>query len=213
MNNQEAYNEWSAQYDTVNNKTRDIEARVIREILAPLSFEKILELGCGTGKNTQWLAAKASHLVAVDFSEEMMNRARSKVTQSHVVFHQGDITGEWTFLTEKVDLVTCSLILEHIADLDHVFRQAAAALHEGGWFYIGELHPVKLYQGKKARFERPDGIFELESYAHHISDYFSKAMKHNFSCMQLNEWWDDDGRVDPRLVSFLFRKNGNGVNL
>ena len=34
MNNREAYNSWSESYDTVENKTRDLEARALREIVS-----------------------------------------------------------------------------------------------------------------------------------------------------------------------------------
>lgn len=49
---QQAYNSWAQQYDSNENKTRDLEARSLRETLAPLTFEHCLEIGCGTGKNT-----------------------------------------------------------------------------------------------------------------------------------------------------------------
>ena len=55
MNIREAYNHWSAQYDTNMNPTRDLEGVALREMLADLSFKQVLEIGCGTGKNTAWL--------------------------------------------------------------------------------------------------------------------------------------------------------------
>ncbi len=49
MNNQQAYNAWSKTYDAVENKTRDVEARALRETVTGENLD-ILELGCGTGK-------------------------------------------------------------------------------------------------------------------------------------------------------------------
>ena len=66
MNVQTAYNTWAETYDAVLNKTRDVEATAIRCLLADAAFAEAIELGCGTGKNTEWLAAKATHLTAVD---------------------------------------------------------------------------------------------------------------------------------------------------
>ena len=68
MNIQSAYNAWAETYDTVLNKTRDLEAAAIRQLLADVPFAEVIELGCGTGKNTEWLAATAAHVTAVDFS-------------------------------------------------------------------------------------------------------------------------------------------------
>lgn len=166
MNIQTAYNAWAKTYDAVRNETRDAEAAIIRQLLADASFANVIEIGCGTGKNTEWLATKATQVTAVDFSEEMLAKARAKTDRANVRFQQADITEEWRFVAQPTDLVTCSLILEHIADLGFVFRQASRALVPGGMFYIGELHPFKQYQGSKARFDNGSSVFELECYTH-----------------------------------------------
>ena len=55
MNNQQAYNVWAENYDTVENKTRDLEAKALHESILPTKLLDILEIGCGTGKNTEYL--------------------------------------------------------------------------------------------------------------------------------------------------------------
>lgn len=52
MNIKNAYNNWAPQYDTNKNKTRDLDARVTYQVLKNYKFADIIELGCGTGKNT-----------------------------------------------------------------------------------------------------------------------------------------------------------------
>ena len=208
MDTKELYNQWSATYDEVENKTRDLEKLAGQQILGALSFENILELGCGTGKNTTWLSQKTKHHQAVDLSEEMMAKAKEKITADHVHFQQADITRPWDFVVRKPDLITCSLILEHIENLEFIFQQASASLVNGGHFYICELHPYKQYSGSKARFETAEGLQVLECFIHHASDYFEAAAKHHFTCIALHEWFDDnDRRSPPRLISFLFRKS------
>ena len=63
MNVQEAYDNWADQYDSNMNKTRDLEAVALRETLAYIPFDTCLEIGCGTGKNTEWLRCMMSKLV------------------------------------------------------------------------------------------------------------------------------------------------------
>ena len=53
---QHGYNQWAASYDAVENKTRDLDKTATQTVLKDISFSNILELGCGTGKNTIWLA-------------------------------------------------------------------------------------------------------------------------------------------------------------
>lgn len=206
MSIEKAYNEWSSQYDTNKNKTRDLDARVTSEVLEGIPFNKVLELGCGTGKNTQWLSKNANEILAVDFSDKMLEIARKKITDPKVRFQKHDISKDWTWASEKFDLVTCNLILEHIEDLDFVFSQAFSRLKSGGYFFVSELHPFKQYKGTKARFDSPEGRIELQTFTHHVSDFTSAAFKVGFELQILDEWMDEDRQETPRLISFLFYK-------
>ena len=206
MNNQEAYNVWSQNYDTVENKTRDIEASAFREILSKINFTNVLEIGCGTGKNTEWLVTKAQSIIGIDFSDEMLNKAKSKIKSFNVEFQFADIRKEWNFKENSFDLVTCSLVLEHIQNINFIFEQAKKVLIKGGIFFIGELHPFKQYQGSKARFDKNNSVFELECFIHNISDFFAEAMRNKFEYVSINEWFDDNNETAiPRLITMVFR--------
>lgn len=43
---------------------------------------RVLEIGCGTGQYTAWLAGQGYQVTAVDISEKMMERAREKIAVS-----------------------------------------------------------------------------------------------------------------------------------
>jgi ubiquinone/menaquinone biosynthesis C-methylase UbiE len=207
MNNREAYNSWSETYDSVINKTRDLEAKALRESLKFSEPLEILEIGCGTGKNTIWLMTKARHLIGADFSAEMLTRAKEKITSEKVEFCEFDLREKWDFAENSFDLITCSLALEHIENIEFVFAEANRVLRRGGLFYIGELHPFKQYQGSKARFETGTGVFELECYIHNISEYFAAAKRNDLECREIREWFDDDDKTEiPRLLTMIFRK-------
>lgn len=207
MNTQEAYNSWAIQYDTTENKTRDLEGKALRLTLARLNFKNCLEIGCGTGKNTEWLLTKAAQVTAVDLSEGMLAKAAEKVTDSRVKFIQADITEDWTFSKGHYDLVGFSLVLEHINDLEPVLQRAANSLHTGGYVYIGELHPFKQYSGSKARFDTAAGIQVVPCFNHHISDFLQAAEKAGLVLMRMNEYFDDDNRnIVPRILTLLLQK-------
>ncbi|MEJ8818097.1 class I SAM-dependent DNA methyltransferase [Lacibacter sp. H407] len=204
---QQAYNSWAQQYDSNENKTRDLEAKSLRETLAPLTFAHCLEIGCGTGKNTVWLLEKAATVTAVDLSEEMLSKAKEKITGSNVSFVQADIMQPWTFATKAYDLVGFSLILEHIEELQPVFAKVAAVLKSGGYLYISELHPFKQYNGSKARFETANGTQVVTCFNHHISDFINAAKTTGFELITLTEYFDDvDSNNLPRLLTLLFTK-------
>jgi ubiquinone/menaquinone biosynthesis C-methylase UbiE len=208
MNVQQSYNIWAAQYDTNDNKTRDLEARALRDTLANIEFSHCLEIGCGTGKNTGWLLTKAQEVLAVDLSEEMLAVARSKYSSGKVRFVQADINQRWDFADKQFDLVTFSLVLEHIENLDNIFEQASKSLIRSGYVYLGELHPFKQYTGSKAKFNTGNDEHIVACFNHHISDFTQSAHKYGLDIVFLNEYFDDDDRnTVPRILSIIFRKS------
>ncbi len=208
MNTEQAYSIWAEQYDTNDNKTRDLEAEALKETLANISFNNCLEVGCGTGKNTAWLIQKAEHITAIDFSSEMLAKAKEKITSGRVQFKQGDITKSWTFTNSLYDLISFSLVLEHISDLDHVFNEAANYLNHNGHIYIGELHPYKQYSGSKARFNAEDGLKVVECFTHNISDFTKTAKKYGLILVEVNEHFDNNNRQEiPRILTLLLKKS------
>lgn len=50
MSIEKAYNSWASRYDDMLNKTRDLEDLITKKILGKTFYNKILEIGCGTGK-------------------------------------------------------------------------------------------------------------------------------------------------------------------
>lgn len=203
-----SYNQWADTYDTMANKTRDLEAVAIRKSLAGHSFDNVLEIGCGTGKNTIWLMERARSITCVDFSSEMLNKAKGKINDARVRFVEADILNEWSFAKEKYDLVSFSLVLEHIRDVDSVFAKAQKFLRSDGHLYLGELHPFRQYLGSKAKYESDEGMHELECYVHNISEFFKAGTSNGMKCVDISEWGDVDADDNvPRLVSMLFQKN------
>lgn len=209
MDVREAYDRWASTYDADRNLTRDLDARVTRTVLAGMPCTHIIELGCGTGKNTAFLAGLGARVCALDFSDGMLRLARARVTHPHVTFVKTDLTAAWPCADRAADLVAGNLVLEHIADLGFILREAFRCLIPGGRMFICELHPFRQYQGAQAMFERDQVQVDIPAHVHHISDFLHAAEDAGFGLASLQEWWDDDSRGGaPRLVSFLWEKAG-----
>lgn len=207
MNIANAYNSWSAQYDTNDNKTRDLEALSLQKIVQGKNFKHCLEVGCGTGKNTAWLLTICDQITAIDLSKGMLDIAKNKIQSDKVNFIEGDITKDWTFAKDTYDLVTFSLMLEHIEDLHAVFQKLSKVSNTGTHIYIGELHPFKQYAGSKARFETESGIEVVACFNHHVTDFIQAANASGFQLLQLDEQFDDEDRSQiPRILNLLFEK-------
>ena len=207
MSIQSAYNDWSSSFDTDENLTRDLVQQVTRETLANLQFSSILEIGCGTGKNTSFLAQIGRRVHAIDFSEGMIEKAKEKVKAENVRFSVADLTQKWPCEDRNYDLIVCNLLLEHIEDLSFIFSEAFRVLQEKGRFFLNELHPFRQYEGKKARFSRGNEVMEIPAFVHHISDFTNAAANQGLRLVKLQEWWHkEDQNKLPRLISFIFEK-------
>lgn len=206
----DAYSTWATTYDHDRNRTRDLDAQVTRDLLAGRRGA-VLELGCGTGKNTVFLAEIADSVRALDFSEGMLARARQKVTAPNVTFRPADLTQPWPVADAAIDLIVGNLVLEHLEDLAFVFREAARVLRPGGQFFLSELHPFRQYQGTQANFQQGEITTEIPAFTHHVSEFTGAAKSSGFTIEDLHEWWHaEDAGKPPRLLTLLLTNSGSG---
>jgi len=199
------YNAWAYQYDNNINPTRDLDKTVTKESLSNIDFFKVLELGCGSGKNTEWLISKADKLVGLDFSKNMLDLARKKITSPKVTFINADLNEKWPVNNNSFDLATINLTLEHIEILDHIFNSLFTKLSQGGKCFVCELHPKKQLAGSKAQFEENGIDIVLDVFQHSEQEYIQSAERAGFNLLVKEDWYDNEKDI-PRLISFLFEK-------
>ena len=181
---------------------------IIKQYLSDKRFDSILELGSGTGKNSLLFIEHTDRLVAVDFSEKMLAKAKAKIKSPTIQFQQFDICQRWNFSQEKFDLISFSLILEHMEDLSFIFEQARNSLSKTGRVIVSEFHPFKQYQGAQARFKEEDSIVKIPAFVHHLSEYFEVAKSAGFQLIDLKEIGDDSSEEKiPRILFMEFVLN------
>ena len=210
MSVRSSYNRWSDTYDSDTNATRDLDRMVLRRVLGKSRFKFIIEVGCGTGKNTELLARLGRKVQALDFSPGMLAKAGEKLgSRPNVTFAVADVTRRWPCRNGSADLVTVNLVLEHVRGLTPVFSEAARVLARRGWFFVSELHPFRQYQGTVANFRRGSRKTRIPAHVHHLSDFLEAGRRAGFALKSMQEWWHEkDAGKPPRLVTFLFEKIG-----
>tara|TARA_Y100000294_G_C8493487_1_gene311776 strand:+ start:327 stop:953 length:627 start_codon:yes stop_codon:yes gene_type:complete len=199
------YDNWAPHYDNNINPTRDLDKLVTKKSLYSLNFSNVLELGCGSGKNTEWLITKADKLVGLDFSEGMLDLARYKISSKNVTFIKANLNEKWPVDNNAFELATINLTLEHIENLDHIFNSVIMKLTKAGKCFVCELHPKKQLAGSKARFEEKGTEIVLDVFQHLELDYIQSAEKAGFTLLEKKDWYDYENDL-PRLISFLFEK-------
>jgi demethylmenaquinone methyltransferase/2-methoxy-6-polyprenyl-1,4-benzoquinol methylase len=82
----------ASEYDDIYRKPeRQPDLRQIEKWLPPfLASRKVLEIACGTGYWTQFIAPTAEHVVALDNSAEVIDIAKTRVPANKVTFHVAD---------------------------------------------------------------------------------------------------------------------------
>jgi ubiquinone/menaquinone biosynthesis C-methylase UbiE len=84
----------------------------------PGSGDVILDAGCGSGLNLALLSSRARRIVGIDYSEEMIKRAKEMVEQegcSNVEVRVGDVTA-LDFPSGCFDKVLCASVLQYLDD-------------------------------------------------------------------------------------------------
>lgn len=205
-----AYDRWAATYDSDRNATRDLDADVLRRAGPAVAGLDVLEIGCGTGKNTAWLVDHARTVIALDFSAGMLARARERIGSNNVTFVEHDITATWPVADGSVDVVLGNLILEHVRDLAPVFAEAARVMRPGGHLFVCELHPDRQRFGGQAEFtDRGTGAqVRVAAYVHTVAEFVNAGIAAGLTVRHAGEFIEPSAPPDavPRLLSVLFAK-------
>jgi 2-polyprenyl-3-methyl-5-hydroxy-6-metoxy-1,4-benzoquinol methylase len=108
--------------------------------------ERVLDIACGNGLSSRRLAAMGAHVVAFDFSEEMIAYARERTTQyaERIEYLVLDATDEAALLAlgeGRFDAAICNMALFDMAEIKPLMRALARGLRPGGRFVFSVLHP------------------------------------------------------------------------
>ena len=111
----------------------------LAEVVPGLAVGRALDLGCGEGADSVWLAERGWDVVAVDISDTALQRARSAAGARGVLdridFQQHDLSQ--TFPDGEFDLVSAHFFHSKLPlDRTRVFLLAAEALKPGGTLLI-----------------------------------------------------------------------------
>ena len=117
--------------------------RRLVSLMALNGGEFVLDLCSGTGKLALLISEqvrKGGAVIGVDFSEEMLNEAKNKVSPrlSNISFAVSDAKN-LTFQDKTFDSVTVSFGMRNIIDSAAALREAYRVLKPGGRFYCLEL--------------------------------------------------------------------------
>jgi len=122
-----------------------------------LSGEEVLDVGCGTGIVTlEAVSRGAAHVVGVDFSNYMLERAREKAAQQglwpeKVAFRQVDAES-LPFADATFDTVLAGLVLSFLPDKPKPVAEMVRVVRPGGRVIVSAQGPEYLWEAMEAAF-------------------------------------------------------------
>lgn len=195
------YQEWARTYDGPSNPLIEAESKVLAGIIGDVAGKKILDLGCGTGRESILLAKAGARVTGVDFSEEMLDVARSNAAGLEVTFINAEVGA--VPLEEQFDLVLCSLVLSHVPDLLPAMKEMARLTRPGGKIIITDLRTD--YWFKKTKKIRKFGTYVTDGFKHTLSDYRAAVATCGLKQVRLTKIYFDDAIV-ARFWWFFYLK-------
>jgi len=201
------YDRWAAVYDHDLNPLPALEEPVVRRLVGDPQGLKVVDLGCGTGRHTLWLARSGAIVTAVDFSSAMLAEARAKPGAETVRFLSHDLATPLPLPSGEFDLAVSGLVLEHLRDLRGFFREMRRVVRDRGRAVISAMHPSMFLRGSRARFTDPASgkIVEPGSYSHTLSDFLMAALAAGFRLARMEEHAPDAGFAQryPRAEKYI----------
>ncbi|MBN8236097.1 class I SAM-dependent methyltransferase [Halobacillus kuroshimensis] len=149
--NEIIYKAWSPVYDKIFNSGNFLEAR--KRIFQGEKFvenQDILFVGVGTGADLELINHKDLNITAIDYSNEMLEKAKVKFKDSSIHFLKMDAQ-DMIFKNNKFDVVVGSLILSVVPDAEKCAKEMVRVLKPKGKIIIFDkfspkgknLSPVK----------------------------------------------------------------------
>ncbi len=126
------YKLWSPIYDKFFNSGPFLNAS--RQIFQETYFnskQKILFVGVGTGADLELINHTELDITAIDFSADMLRKARAKFKTSTIKFLEMDAQ-DMSFDNNQFDFVIGSLILSVVPNADKCFQEMARVLKHDG---------------------------------------------------------------------------------
>ncbi|MBU4348423.1 class I SAM-dependent methyltransferase [Patescibacteria group bacterium] len=99
--------------------------------------KNVLEVGCGTGLFTKELAKTDNKIIAIDISEELIEKARKKILGSNNILFKIENAYNTSFKDNSFDFIVGSSVLHHL-DAEAAIKEFYRILKPGGQLMFTE---------------------------------------------------------------------------
>lgn len=169
-------------------KREDEAIRFIKKSLPDLKNKKVLDIGCGNGKDILLIESMdPSDVYGIDTSEFMINEAKKIVSKPDNLFV--DNIEKTSFKDNFFDVVIGRFSFHYLNNFDKAYQELSRVLKKNGLLILVVHHPFKDLTRQKHKIYGKQEIVKTELYdnkvlihfpTHTLKDYFSKRFFDNF---------------------------------
>lgn len=137
---------WDENMGEGNDFQRILTAPTCERLLNLQPGQSVLEIACGNGVFARHMARLGVHVVATDFSERLLERARTRTTEhsDRIEYRFLDATSEEQIVAlgkAHFDAAVCNQAIMDMAEIDPLMRGIRQVVKPGGCFVFSILHP------------------------------------------------------------------------
>ena len=169
-------------------------------------MKRVLDLGCGAGRHTVYLAQEGFEVYALDLSPEGVEQTAQWLTGEGLQAHlqQANMT-TLPYLDDFFDCIVCVSVLHHntIANIRTAMGEIRRTLRPRGLFFVTVCAKGDYQDGRGERIENgtylaPDDADQPGVPHHFFSEDEARALLHDFRVIKLErdtqEFIDGSGR-------------------
>lgn len=174
-----------------------------------------LDVGCGSGVFSFYLAEKMMNVTALDASEEMLKICKSKNGGKNykLKFFKSDINEIPDEINREYDLIVCSSVLEYVPELQKTLTNLSSMLSSDGVLIFSMPNKSSLYRKAEGSLFRLTGWPKYYKYVKNAQSLDEIVSNLNLAGLRVVENWYF-GRVPvltPILRSVLDKKYSDNL--
>jgi 2-polyprenyl-3-methyl-5-hydroxy-6-metoxy-1,4-benzoquinol methylase len=113
-----------------------------KEVIGDVKNKKILDVGCGIGSLSFYLAKRGANVIGIDLSKNLIEFCKKEAQKEELTIEFKEMNAQIPdFEDESFDIIVGSRIVHHLPNIELFFKECKRLLKKKG--YIAFIEPLK----------------------------------------------------------------------
>ncbi len=132
-------------YAALINRSKDTTLPWLLDAIKPMPSDRLLDVGCGTGRFAVSMAPLVSNVIGIDLTAEMLRQAKQLQVDANIdniTWYQDDVAN-LPFDDGEFTIVTSRAMLHHVIEPSRVIAEMHRVCAAGGRIMVMDLTPPR----------------------------------------------------------------------